>query len=75
LERVNSDNYNDNFYESNDQMFCIACRRVVNHARKSVIDNHLNLVSYQKRKHLIESSDNINQPDITKQDINIALGN
>ncbi|CAG8646323.1 10775_t:CDS:2, partial [Scutellospora calospora] len=56
LERLNSNDYKDNFYESNNKMFCIACKKVVNHSRKSVIDNYLNSESHKNKKHLIEAS-------------------
>ncbi|CAG8798629.1 16098_t:CDS:1, partial [Dentiscutata erythropus] len=57
LEHINSnDSYKDDFYESNDKMFCITCKVAVNHARKSVIDNHLNLATHKNKKSLIEEA-------------------
>ncbi|CAG8759491.1 23505_t:CDS:1, partial [Dentiscutata erythropus] len=47
LERVNSNDYKDDFYESNNKMFCIACKTTVNYTKKSVIDNHLNSTSHK----------------------------
>ncbi|CAG8839716.1 10288_t:CDS:1, partial [Racocetra persica] len=57
------------FYESNNKMFCIACKTTVNYAKKSVINNHLNLTSHKSKKRLIGASSR----NITKQEINIAL--
>jgi hypothetical protein len=75
LERVNSDNYENNFYELNEKMYCIACKSVVNHARKSVIDKHLTSASHIRKENLTNLIlDNITQPNLTKnKDINLEL--
>lgn len=75
LERVNSNSYKDDFYESNDKMFCIVCKHVVNHIKKSTIDNHLNSASHKRRKNLKLSLDQPkDQPNIAeRQNINLAL--
>ncbi|CAG8638371.1 8921_t:CDS:1, partial [Dentiscutata erythropus] len=56
LERINSNDYKEDFYESNNKMFCIACKTVANHARKSIINNHLNSASHKNKKSVIEAS-------------------
>ncbi|CAG8790822.1 8138_t:CDS:1, partial [Dentiscutata erythropus] len=71
LEHINSNNYIDDFYESNSQMFCIACRHIVNHTKKSIINNHLNSTTHKNRKNMRLLS---NEPNIVeRQDINLAL--
>ena len=73
IERVNS--YKDDFYELNDRMFCIFCKHVVNHTKKSTIDNHLNSTSHKQKKSNINTYPNEkSQLKLAKkQDINLAL--
>ncbi|CAG8632208.1 1162_t:CDS:2, partial [Gigaspora rosea] len=74
LEHVNSNNYKDDFYESNDKCF-------VSHAKLLIIlenpyGNHFNSALHQKRKCLIESSSsNLSQLNLEQQDINVVLAN
>ncbi|CAG8480761.1 38267_t:CDS:2 [Gigaspora margarita] len=76
LEHINSNDFKDDFYESNNKMFCIACKTVVNHARKSVIDNPLNSALHKNKEHLTEASsstssnqENINLSSLNNSDI------
>ena len=47
--RAISQQYPGKFHADDNFLFCSTCNAVVNHHRKSVLDNHLSAVSHIKR--------------------------
>lgn len=44
-------NFNEDFYIENNKLYCISCKHIVNHSRKSILDDHLKSKNHKNKKH------------------------